>query len=263
MIFCIDIGNSNIKYAIFDGKDLKATFRVTSQKNSTSDEYGVIVRDLLKSAGIDRNDIDGVIMSSVIPSLNFTMEHMCKDYLGLTPIVVGPGIKTGLNVKADNSKEVGADIIVDSVSAIKRYGVGTPIVCIDFGTATTFDIISEKGELVGVVIAPGIKGALDSLVNGTANLPNIELEKPPSVIAKNTVNCMQAGMLYGFSGLVKNIVSKIKTELGRLDTKVIATGGLGRFIYEETDCIDRFDAMLTLDGLRIIYELNTKRVKND
>ena len=260
MIFCIDIGNSNIKYAIFDGKTLKATFRVTSQKNSTSDEYGVIVRDLLKSAGIKRTDIDGVIMSSVIPSLNFTIEHMCRDYLGHTPLVIGPGIKTGLNVKADNSKEVGADIIVDSVSAINRYGLGTPIICIDFGTATTFDVVSEKGELIGVVIAPGIKGSLDSLVNGTANLPNIELEKPPSVLAKNTVNCMQAGMLYGFSGLVKNVVSKIKEELGRPDTKVIATGGLGKFIYKEAGCIDAFDSTLTLDGLRIIYEMNVKKV---
>ncbi len=257
MIFCIDIGNSNVKYAIFDGKELKATFRVTSQRNATSDEYGVIVRDLLKSAGIEKDDITGVVMSSVIPSLNYTMEHMCRDYLGCSPLVVGPGVKTGLNVKADNSREVGADIIVDSVSAINRYGLGAPIICIDFGTATTFDIISEKGELIGVVIAPGIKGSLDSLVGGTANLPNIELEKPPSIIAKNTVNCMQAGMLYGFSGLVGNIVSKIKAELNRNDVKVIATGGLGKFIYPETECIDVFDATLTLNGLRIIYEMNS------
>ena len=259
MIFCIDIGNSNIKYAIFAGKELKATFRVTSSKNSTSDEYGVIVRDLLKSAGIVREEIHCVIMSSVIPSLNYTMEHMCRDYLGHSPVIVGPGVKTGLNIKADNSREVGADIIVDCVSAINRYGLGTPIICIDFGTATTFDIISEKGELIGVVIAPGIKGALDSLVNGTANLPNIELEKPPSVLAKNTVNCMQAGMLYGFSGLVGNIVAHIKTELGKDNVKVVATGGLGKFIFDETDCIDKFDATLTLNGLRIIYEMNAGR----
>ena len=198
MIFCIDIGNSNIKYAIFDGDEMKASFRVTSQRNATSDEYGVIVRDLLKSADIPREKIDGVIMSSVIPSLNYTMEHMCRDYLGLTPLIVGPGVKTGLNVKADNPREVGADIIVDSVSAIHRYGKGAPIICIDFGTATTFDIINEKGELIGVVISPGIKGSLDSLVNNTASLPNIELETPPSILAKNTVNCMQAGVVYGF-----------------------------------------------------------------
>ena len=261
MIFCIDIGNSNIKYAIFDGEELKATFRVTSQRNFTSDEYGVIVRDLLKTAGIPKDKIEGVIMSSVIPSVNYTMEHMCRDYFGLTPIIVGPGVKTGLNVKADNPKEVGSDIIVDSVSAIHRYGKGTPIICIDFGTATTFDIINEKGELIGVVISPGIKGSLDSLVNGTASLPNIELETPPSIIAKNTANGMQAGIVYGFAGLVDNIVTKIKEELGRPDTKVIATGGMGKIIHKESKTIDRFDITLTLNGLRLIYEMNSKVAK--
>ncbi|MDD7166464.1 MAG: type III pantothenate kinase, partial [Clostridia bacterium] len=185
-----------------------------------------------------------------------------RDYLGLTPLIVGPGVKTGLNVKADNPREVGADIIVDSVSAIHRYGKGTPIICIDFGTATTFDIISEKGELIGVVISPGIKASLDSLVNNTASLPNIELETPPSIIAKNTVNCMQAGIVYGFAGLVDNIVKKIKEELNRPDAKVIATGGMGYIIYKHASCIDKFDRMLTLNGLRIIYEMNS-RVKND
>ncbi len=261
MIFCIDIGNSNIKYAIFDGDEIKATFRVTSQRNATSDEYGVIVRDLLKSADIPRESITGVIMSSVIPSLNYTMEHMCADYLGIAPIIVGPGVKTGLNVKADNPREVGADIIADSVSAIRRYGKGTPIICIDFGTATTFDIINENGELIGVVISPGIKGSLDSLVNATASLPSIELETPPSIIAKNTVNCMQAGIVYGFAGLVDNIVAKIKKELGREDTKVIATGGLGKIIHRESSSIDRFDETLTLRGLRLIYEMNQKATK--
>ena len=261
MIFCIDIGNSNIKYAIFDGDKIKGTFRVTSQKNSTSDEYGVIVRDLLREAGIPKEEIKGVIMSSVIPSLNYTMEHMCRDYLGATPLIVGPGVKTGLNVKTDNPKEVGSDIIVDSVSAIKKFGVGAPIIVIDFGTATTFDIISAKGELVGVVISPGIKSSLDSLTNSTANLPRIELERPQSVIGKNTVSCMQAGIVYGFSGLVDNIVNKIKEELGTTDVKVIATGGLGRVIYKQTKTIEYFDDMLTLNGLRYIYEMNSKVAK--
>ena len=261
MIFCIDIGNSNIKYAIFDGDKIKGTFRVTSQRNATSDEYGVIVRDLLKTAGIPKGAITGVIMSSVIPSLNYTMEHMCRDYLGVTPLIIGPGVKTGLNVKTDNPRVVGSDIIVDSVSAIKRFGVGSPIVCIDFGTATTFDIISEKGELIGVVISPGIKLALDSLTNSTANLPRIELERPKSVIGKNTVNCMQSGIVFGFAGLVDNIVNKIKEELDRPDTKVIATGGMGRIVFKETKTIDCFDEMLTLNGLRYIYEINEKVAK--
>ena len=258
MIFCIDIGNSNIKYAIFDGADVKGTFRVTSQRNSTSDEYGVIVRDLLREAGIPKEEIKGVIMSSVIPSLNYTMEHMCRDYLGVTPLIVGPGVKTGLNIKTDNPKEVGSDIIVDSVSAIKKFGVGTPIIAIDFGTATTFDVISAKGELIGVVISPGIKSALDSLTNSTANLPRIELERPKSVIGKNTVTCMQSGIIFGFAGLVDNIVNKIKQELKSDDVKVIATGGLGKIIYKETKTIEYFDDMLTLNGLRHIYEMNSK-----
>lgn len=259
MIFCIDIGNTNIKYAVYDGKALKATFRVTSRRKCTSDEYGVVVRDLLLAAGIGKSSITGVIMSSVIPSLNYTMEHMCRDYLGLSPVIVGPGIKTGLNIKADNPREVGADIIVDCVGAIDKYGKkGIPIVCIDFGTATTFDIISAKRELIGVVIAPGIKSSLDSLVNGTANLPNIELEKPPSVIAKNTVNCMQAGIIYGFAGLVRNIVEKIKKELGG-EAFVVATGGMSGIVYGEAGCIDAIDRTLTLDGLRILCELNGEK----
>ena len=261
MIFCIDIGNSNIKYAIFDGDKIKGTFRVASQRNSTSDEYGVIVRDLLREAGIPKEEITGVIMSSVIPSLNYTMEHMCRDYLGTAPLIVGPGVKTGLNIKADNPKEVGSDIIVDSVSAIKKFGLGKPIIVIDFGTATTFDIISAKGELLGVVISPGIKSSLDSLTNSTANLPRIELERPQSVIGKNTVSCMQSGIIYGFAGLVDNIVGKIKEELGVNDAKVIATGGLGRIIYKQTSSIEYFDDMLTLNGLRHIYEMNDKVVK--
>ena len=258
MIFCIDIGNSNVKYAIFDSANVKGTFRVTSQRNATSDEYGVIVRDLLREAGIPKEEIKGVIMSSVIPSLNYTMEHMCRDYLGVTPLIVGPGVKTGLNIKADNPKEVGSDIIVDSVSAIKKFGVGKPIIVIDFGTATTFDVISAKGELIGVVISPGIKSALDSLTNSTANLPRIELEKPKSVIGKNTVTCMQSGIVFGFAGLVDNIVNKIKEELNCQDVKVIATGGLGKVIYKETKTIEYFDDMLTLNGLRHIYEMNSK-----
>ncbi|MBR2337519.1 MAG: type III pantothenate kinase [Clostridia bacterium] len=259
MIFCIDIGNSNIKYAIFDGSEVKATFRVTSKRDATSDEYGVIVRDLLREAGIPKKSIKGVIMSSVIPSLNYTMEHMCRDYLGVEPLIIGPGVKTGLNIKADNPKEVGSDIIVDSVSAIKKLGKGTPIIAIDFGTATTFDVISERGELIGVVISPGIKSALDSLTNSTANLPRIELEKPKSVIGKNTVSCMQSGIIFGFSGLVDNIIAKIKEELKRPDTKVIATGGLGKIIFKETQNIDFYDPLLTLNGLRYIYEMNSAR----
>lgn len=255
MIFCIDIGNTNIKYGVYSGEKLVASFRVVSQRSSTADEYGIVVRDLLKNEGIKRADIDGVIMSSVIPQLNYTIAHMCEYYLGFTPIMVGPGIKTGLNIKVDSPSEVGADRIVNSVAAFKKYGGKKPVICIDFGTATTFNVITEKGELIGGVIAPGIKGSLDSLVNGTAKLPNIELALPDKIIAKNTVTNMQAGLLYGFAGLVENIVKKTKEELGR-DAFVVATGGLGETIASEAKSIDVIDRTLTLEGLKILYEMN-------
>lgn len=262
MILCIDIGNTNIKYGIFKGEKLIASFRVASKRTSTADEYGVIVRDLLAAAFIDRNDIEGIIMSSVIPQLNYTMEHMCEYYFGRKPLVVGPGIKTGLNIRVDNPKEVGADRIVNSIAAYKLYGGKKPVICIDFGTATTFNVISASGELLGGVIAPGIKGSLDSLVNGTAKLPNIELELPGKVICKDTVTNMQAGLLYGFAGLVDGIVRRTRRELGvkKDECVVVATGGLGSIIAREAD-IDITDRTLTLVGLRMLYEMNDSNVK--
>lgn len=256
MILCIDIGNTNIKYGVYDKDELVASFRVASKHTSTGDEYGIVVRDLLLNAKITKSQIDGIIISSVIPQLNYTMEHMCQYYLEKDPIFVGPGIKTGLNIKVDNPREVGADRIVNSVSAFKKYGGNTPVICIDFGTATTFNVITERGELIGGVIAPGIKGSLDSLVNGTAKLPNIELELPKSIICKNTTTNMQAGLLYGFSGLVENIVKRTKKELRCKDAVVVATGGLGAIIVPVTPCIDHLDRNLTLDGLKLLYDLN-------
>lgn len=261
MIFCIDIGNTNVKYGVYSGDKLIASFRVASAKNQTADEYGIVVKDLLESAKIDKQQIKGVILSSVIPQLNYTMEHMCEYFLGHKPILVGPGIKTGLNIKVDNAREVGADRIVNSVSAYKKYGKNKPVICIDFGTATTFNVITEDAQLIGGVIAPGIKGSLDSLVNGTAQLPHIELELPKKVICKSTVTNMQAGLLYGFAGLVEKIVSKMKQELKRDDVVVVATGGLSETIASETPCIDVIDRTLTLEGLRILYEMN--KVQND
>ncbi len=256
MLLCVDVGNTNIKYAVFDGKKLMASFRVSSRHSRTADEYGATLINLLSSSNISRDDIDGIIMSSVIPSLNYTISHMCEYFFNISPFMIGAGIKTGLNIRADNPKEVGADIIVNSVSAFKRYGNGKPMVVIDFGTATTFDIISGNGELLGVVIAPGIKTALEGLVSNTAQLPMIELEAPKSVIAKNTVSCMQAGLIFGFAGLVENIIKKIKEELKVDELSVTATGGMGEIVAKEVSCITRIDRMLTLEGLRIIYEMN-------
>lgn len=256
MILCIDIGNTNIKYGVFKDKKLIASFRVTSKRNATADEYGVIVRDLLAGVNLEASDLEGVIISSVIPQLNYTMEHMCEQYLGKKPLTVAPGLKTGINLKVDSPREVGADRIVNSVCAYKKYGGEKPVICIDFGTATTINVITEKGELIGGVIAPGIKSSLDSLVNGTAKLPNIELELPGKVICKDTVTNMQAGLLYGFAGLVDYLVKKTKKELGK-DCVVVATGGLGEIISQEAKCIDYSDRGLTLEGLRILYELNS------
>ena len=254
MLLAIDLGNTNIKYGVFDGDKLVASFRVSSRISRTADEYGSVLVGLLSDSGIKKSQIDGIIFSSVIPALNYTICHMCEFFFGISPLIVGPGIKTGLNIKADNPKEVGADIIVNSVSAYNKYG--GPIVVIDFGTATTFDVVSEKCELLGVVIAPGIKTSLEGLATKTAQLPMVELDAPKTVIGKNTKHCMQAGLVYGFAGLVDNIIKKIKKELKVDEIKVVATGGLGEIISKESNSISQVDRTLTLDGLKTIYQLN-------
>lgn len=256
MVLCIDIGNTNIKYAVFEGNEIKGSFRVSSRHTRTADEYGATLMNLLASKEIKTKDITGIIMSSVIPSLNYTISHMCEYFFGVTPMIVGAGIKTGLNVKADNPKEVGADIIANCVGAFKKYGDGKPMIVIDFGTATTFDVLTGSGELIGVVIAPGIKSSLESLVSNTAQLPMIELVAPKSAIPKTTQMAMRAGIIFGFAGLVENIVKKIKTELNLDKISVTATGGMGEIIAKEVSCITRIDRLLTLEGLKKIYDMN-------
>ena len=207
--------------------------------------------------GISASSIKGGIFSSVVPSLDYTIEHMLRVYLHIVPRQIAPGMKTGLKMRVDNAHEVGADRIVNNVSALKKYGCGKPIIVIDFGTATTFNILAADGEFIGGVIAPGIKGALDSLVSGTAKLPRVEIEAPKSIIATNTVTNMQAGIVFGFAGLVQYIVKKIKKELKTSDVLTVATGGFSETIAKETDCIDVIDRMLTLDGLKYLYDLNS------
>lgn len=257
MLLAIDIGNTNIKYGVYKGDKLIASFRVSSRLSRTADEYGSVLVNLLSTSGLNIKDISGVIISSVIPSLNYTICHMCEYFFNISPMMIGPGVKTGLNIKADNAKEVGADIIVNSVSAFNKYG--GPVVVIDFGTATTFDVISENFELLGVVIAPGIKTSLEGLVSNTAQLPMIELDAPKTAIGKNTKHCMQSGIIFGFAGLVDNILYKIKKELGVNDITVIATGGMGEIIAKEVKDIKTVDRTLTLDGLNMIYKLNNPK----
>lgn len=254
MLLAIDIGNTNIKYGVWDGENLKASFRVASRLSRTADEYGSVLVNLLLNSDIKKTDVDGIIVSSVIPTLNYTMCHMCEYFFGITPMMVGPGVKTGINIKTENPKEVGADRIVNNVAAYKKYG--GPVIVIDFGTATTFNVVDGSGAFIGGVIAPGIKTALEGLVSSTAQLPMIELVSPKTAIAKNTETNMQAGIIFGFSGLVDNIVGKIKKELGDTDVKVVATGGLGEIIAKETKNITVVDRTLTLFGLKTIYDLN-------
>ncbi len=256
MIICIDVGNTNIKYAIYDKTTLKISFRVATDLKKTSDEYGSQLVNMLKVMEIRRGEITGGIMSSVVPSLDYTIDKMCSLYLGISLLHIEPGLKSGLNIRCDDAREVGADRIVNCVSAIVKYGGNIPLIVIDFGTATTFNIISADNEFIGGVISPGIKGSLDSLVNGTAKLPRVEIEAPKSIIAKNTVTNMQAGIVFGFAGLVEYIVTRIKKELKASEVRTIATGGFSEIISREVSCIDVVDKLLTLEGLRYLYYLN-------
>ena len=252
----MDVGNTNIKYALFEKDRLILSFRVATEHKKTSDEYGGQLVSILLNNGIKKDDIVGGIISSVVPQLDFTLERMCVIYLKFKPLMLVPGLKTGLNLKVDNAKEVGADRVVNNVSAVKKYGA--PLIIIDFGTATTFNVINAKSEFIVGVRAPGIKGSLDSLVNGTAKLPRVEIERPQSIIGKNTVTNMQAGIFYGFAGLVEYIVKKIKRELKSENITTVATGGFSEIIAKEITCIDYVDKLLTLEGLRYLYELNTE-----
>ncbi len=262
MIICIDIGNTNIKYAVYEKDELKVSFRVSTDFKRTSDEYGEQIIGMLDIKGIKAKDITGGIVSSVVPSLDYTIDKMCEIYFAFKPLHIAPGLKSGLNIRCDNAREVGADRIVNCVSALVQYGENKPMIVIDFGTATTFNIINENDEFIGGVIAPGIKGSLDSLVNGTAKLPRVEIEAPKSIIAKNTVTNMQAGIVFGFAGLVEYIVKRIKKELKTSDVKTIATGGFSNVISKEIECIDVVDKLLTLKGLKYLYELNQTSEEN-
>ncbi len=255
MVLCIDIGNTNIKYGLFEGGELKVSFRVATDLNRTSDQYGTAIIDMLAVQRIYAADIDGAIISSVVPSLNYTVSHMCSAYLGVEPLLVGAGLKTGHDLRVDNAREVGADRIVNDVAAIRKYGA--PVIVIDFGTATTFNVVNAQGEFIGGVIAPGIRGSMDSLVSGTAKLPRVEIETPKSVIGKNTITNMQAGLVFGFAGLVDYIVKKIRREMKLPAMPVVATGGFSEIIAKEISCIDHVDKLLTLQGLKYLYDLNT------
>ena len=254
MILTLDIGNTNMKTALFDGMEMKEYWRLSTNRNRTSDEYGMAMMNLLNHYGIDRGQVEGIMMSSVVPQINFTIEHMCRNYFGMEPMKIEPGVKTGINIKYENPRELGSDRIANAVAAFELYG--GPCITIDFGTATSFGAISAKGEFLGGAICPGLKLAADALTERTAKLPRFELVKPENVIGRNTVANMQAGIVYGYIGQIKYLVKRKKKEMGVDGIKVIATGGLAGLGAGEGSVIDVMDGLLTLKGLRIIYEKN-------
>ncbi len=257
MVLLIDVGNTNIVLGVFDKDNLIADWRLSTDTKKTSDEYGIEILQLFLYSDLEYKQIKGVIISSVVPNIMYSLEHLIRKYFKLEPVIVGPGIKTGINIKYDNPKEVGADRIVNAVAA--HYEYKKPIIIIDFGTATTFCAVNKSGDYLGGTICPGIKISSEALFERAAKLPRIELVKPNSIIGKNTITSMQAGVIYGYVGQVKYVVSKMKKEmmdLGEEEPFVIATGGLATLIAEEARCIDKIDPLLTLKGLNIIYKKN-------
>ncbi|BBH23322.1 type III pantothenate kinase [Paenibacillus baekrokdamisoli] len=253
MILVVDVGNTNIVLGVFEDKTLLHHWRLSTNRSATADEYGIMIHNLFQFAGVKLDQMDGVIISSVVPPLMRTLEQLCHKYLRRVPLIVGPGTKTGLNIRYENPREVGADRIVNSVAGIEKYG--TPLIVVDFGTATTFDYIDGDGNYLGGAIVPGIGISTEALYQRAAKLPRIELVRPKSVIGRNPVTSMQAGIIFGYAGQVDGIVQRIRKEFNVMP-RVIATGGLAELISAESETVEEVDPLLTLDGLRIIYERN-------
>lgn len=254
MILTLDIGNTNIKTALFEGMEMVQYWRVSTDRNMSSDEYGILLMNLFAHKHISPDQVDGIMISSVVPQINFTIEHMCRTYFKQEPRIIGPGIKTGINIKYENPRELGSDRIANAVAAYELYG--GPCITIDFGTATSFGVISEKGEFLGGAICPGLKLAAEALTERAAKLPRFELVKPESVIGRNTVTNMQAGIVYGYIGQINYLIDRMKKELGAPNAKVIATGGLAVLVAGESNVIDVMDGLLTLKGLCLIHRKN-------
>ena len=257
MLLAIDVGNTNLTFGLFDkNEELMASFRITTKIPRTSDEYGVLILSMLFAKNVKAEDIEGVMIASVVPGIMHSLNSAVIKYLGKNPMQVGVGTKTGLKLPVANPAEMGADRIVDAVAGLELYG--GPVLVIDFGTATTYDLITADAEFIAGLTSPGIKISANALWNEAAKLPEIEIKKPDSILAKNTVTSMQAGLVYGYIGQVEYIIKKVREEAGLPDMKVVATGGLGRIIYGETDMIDVYDPDLTLKGILLIYKKQKK-----
>ncbi|OPJ61064.1 type III pantothenate kinase [Clostridium oryzae] len=260
MVLVMDVGNTNIVLGIYNGDKLICDWRLSTDSKRSADEYGIMVASLFNINHINIEEIEGVIVSSVVPNTMYSLERMIKKYFHTNPIIVGPGVKTGINIKYDNPKEVGADRIVNAVAVHEIYKRASII--IDFGTATTFCAMTQNGDYLGGTICPGIKIASEALFERAAKLPRIELIKPEKIICKNTVSSMQSGIVYGYIGQVEYIVKHMKKEMqaiGEDEPFVVATGGLAKLIAEESNMVDKIDPYLTIEGLKIIYEKNKEQ----
>lgn len=253
MLLVFDVGNTNIVLGVYDQDRLIRHWRLSTDRNRTVDEYGMMICNLFRLTELDHRVIDAIIISSVVPPIMPTLEEMSQLYFNVDPLIVGPGIKTGMPLHYDNPREIGADRIVNAVAGYELYG--GPLIIVDFGTATTFCVISSKGEYLGGAITAGIGISTEALFQRAAKLPRIELVKPKSVIGRNTVSSMQAGLIYGYIGLVDGIVRRMKDEI-KSEAKVIATGGIAELIAHDSETVDKVEPYLTLEGLRIIYNRN-------
>lgn len=257
MILVIDVGNTNITFGVYNKKKLETTFRLMSKTQRTSDEYGVLITELLAKNSVNAADIEGAIIASVVPNIMHSLTGGIKRYITQKLITVGAGIKTGIKIVTENPREIGPDRIVDAVAAYELYG--GPVLVLDFGTATTYDLVDEKGCFCAGITAPGIRISAKALWEDAAKLPEIEIKKPASILAQETISSMQAGLVYGQIGQTEYIIKTVKKETGYDNLKVVATGGLGRIIAGETDMIQEYNSVLTLEGLRIIYEKNKRQ----
>ncbi len=253
MLLAIDIGNTNTVLGLYRGSELITDWRIRTEQDMTADEYGILMNNLFAAKNVQFSDVTHMVTSCVVPPMLNTVVEFADKYFALEPLIVGPGIRTGMPIYYDNPKEIGADRIVNAVAAYEKYK--STVIVVDFGTATTFDAVSSEGDYLGGAIAPGIGIASQALFERTAKLPRVELSRPPSVIGRNTPHSIQSGLLFGYVGLVEGMVARFKQELGQ-ETQVIATGGLAEIIAKETDVIEIVDPWLTLHGLRIIYDLN-------
>ncbi|SDC84724.1 MULTISPECIES: type III pantothenate kinase [unclassified Candidatus Frackibacter] len=254
MILAIDVGNTNTVLGVFDEEELVVDWRIATEREKTADEYGMLFFDLFNYNNIEADSISRIIISCVVPPVVNALEEVAIKYFGVKPLIVGPGIKTGIDIKMDNPKEVGADRIVNAIAAYRLYG--GPAIVVDFGTATTFCLISKNGDYLGGAIAPGINISMDALFNYADKLPKVELNKPASVIGKNTIDSLKSGIIHGAIGQVDGVIRMIKEEINQ-SAEVIATGGLAELVSEESKEIDHIDSLLTLEGLRMIAEFNS------